>query len=51
VIGGQRIAPIGVSALHPAFDVTPAAYISAIITQHGLARPPFDQSLADLLRL
>ncbi len=50
VIGGQRIAPSGVSALDPAFDVTPAAYISAIITEHGLARPPFDQSLADLLR-
>jgi methylthioribose-1-phosphate isomerase len=50
VIGGQRIAPSGVSALYPAFDITPAAYISAIISEHGLARPPFDQSLADLLR-
>jgi methylthioribose-1-phosphate isomerase len=31
---------------NPAFDVTPAAYITAIITENGIARPPFSQSLA-----
>ncbi|MEE9281754.1 MAG: S-methyl-5-thioribose-1-phosphate isomerase [Myxococcota bacterium] len=41
VIAGRRIAPKGVEALYPAFDVTPAEYISAIITERGIARPPF----------
>jgi methylthioribose-1-phosphate isomerase len=35
-----------VHAAHPAFDVTPARYITAIITERGVARPPFDRSLA-----
>ena len=41
VIAGKRIAPQGVEALHPAFDVTPAEYVTAIITERGIARPPF----------
>ena len=47
-IGGQRIAPEGVEAAHPAFDVTPARYVSAIITERGVARPPYEASLARL---
>jgi methylthioribose-1-phosphate isomerase len=47
-IGGQRIAPEGVQAAHPAFDVTPARYVSAIITERGVARPPYEESLARL---
>jgi methylthioribose-1-phosphate isomerase len=39
--GGVRIAPDGVQAAHPAFDVTPARYITAIITNAGVARAPF----------
>ncbi len=45
VVRGQRIAPQGVSALHPAFDVTPAELVSAIITECGVARPPYRASL------
>jgi methylthioribose-1-phosphate isomerase len=45
--GGLPIAPAGVQAAHPAFDVTPARYITAIITNAGVAKPPF---AADLKR-
>jgi methylthioribose-1-phosphate isomerase len=48
VIGGKRIAPEGIKAAHPAFDVTPARYIHGIITERGIARPPFEQSLPAL---
>jgi methylthioribose-1-phosphate isomerase len=48
-IRGVRIAP-DVAAAHPAFDVTPARLISAIITERGVARPPYEQSLAALAR-
>lgn len=44
-IGHERIAPVGVPVANPAFDVTPAQYISAIITEVGVLRPPFDESL------
>jgi methylthioribose-1-phosphate isomerase len=45
-----RIAPKGATAANPAFDITPARYITAIITEHGIARPPFTKTLAQLLR-
>ncbi|HEV8662465.1 MAG TPA: S-methyl-5-thioribose-1-phosphate isomerase [Candidatus Methylomirabilis sp.] len=48
-LAGRRIAPAGVPALHPAFDVTPAALVTAIITERGVARPPYTESLAALL--
>jgi methylthioribose-1-phosphate isomerase len=44
---GVRIAP-EVPAAHPAFDVTPARYIAGIITERGIARPPYGESLAAL---
>ena len=44
----QRISPEGVSVANPAFDVTPHRYITAIITDAGVARPPFAESLASL---
>ena len=47
-LGGVRIAPLGVHARHPAFDVTPARLITAIITDVGVARAPFEESLAGL---
>ncbi|HEY3176171.1 MAG TPA: S-methyl-5-thioribose-1-phosphate isomerase [Candidatus Polarisedimenticolia bacterium] len=47
-IRDQRIAPDGVPAANPAFDVTPHRYISAIITEAGVARPPYTESLARL---
>ncbi|HEY6066934.1 MAG TPA: S-methyl-5-thioribose-1-phosphate isomerase [Thermoanaerobaculia bacterium] len=43
---GHPTAPAGVGARHPAFDVTPARYIAAIVTDEGICRPPFTDSLA-----
>ena len=45
-IAGRRIAPEGVIALHPAFDVTPATLVTAIVTERGALRPPFGPGLA-----
>ena len=42
---GQPVAPTGTVAANPAFDVTPARYISAIITENGVARAPYEDSL------
>ncbi|MFN7209753.1 MAG: S-methyl-5-thioribose-1-phosphate isomerase, partial [Aggregatilineales bacterium] len=47
-INGVRIAPEGARAANPAFDVTPHQYISAIITEYGVLRPPFAERLAEL---
>ena len=43
---GERVAPEGAAAFHPAFDVTPAANITAIVTEAGVLRPPYDVALA-----
>ena len=43
--GGRSIAPEGVSARHVAFDVTAARYITAIVTDRGICRPPYGESL------
>ncbi len=43
---GQSIAPPGVKARYVAFDVTPARYITAIVTDQGVCRPPYPDSLA-----
>jgi methylthioribose-1-phosphate isomerase len=45
----QRIAPEGTRVRNPAFDVTPHRYISAIVCERGVARPPFGDSLARLV--
>jgi methylthioribose-1-phosphate isomerase len=42
---GQAIAPAGVSARYAAFDVTPARYVTAIVTDRGVCRPPYAESL------
>lgn len=42
---GVGVAPEGVKAAHPAFDVTPSRYVSAIITENGIARAPYGESL------
>ncbi len=49
VIHGVSITPGGSSAFNPAFDVTPARLITAIVTEFGIAYPPFESSLAELL--
>ena len=43
---GTRIAPDGTAALNPAFDVTPAELITAIITEAGVLEPPYEESIA-----
>jgi len=48
---GQPIAPSGVRAVNPAFDVTPASLVTAIVTDRGIARPPYTRSLVRLARL
>ena len=45
---GVRVVPEGVTALNPAFDVTPNEFVTAIITERGVARGPYDVSLPDL---
>ena len=47
-IGGKQIAPTGVLVENPAFDVTPARYIRAIVTERGVATAPFTESLLKL---
>jgi methylthioribose-1-phosphate isomerase len=49
-IAGRRIAPADARVANPAFDVTPARYVAAIVTEAGIARPPYDAALADLMR-
>ena len=47
-IAGKQIVPNGVSIENPAFDVTPAKYVTAIITERGIARAPYLESLSKL---
>jgi methylthioribose-1-phosphate isomerase len=46
--GGVRVAQEGAQAYNPAFDVTPAHLITAFITEYGILRPPYAESIADL---
>jgi methylthioribose-1-phosphate isomerase len=48
-IAGKQMTPDGVEIENPAFDVTPAKYIAAIITERGIARAPFEESLSVLV--
>ncbi len=50
-IGERQIAPTGVKVENPAFDVTPAQYVTAIITERGVARAPYAESLRKLADL
>ncbi len=47
-VGGVRIAPAGVGVRNPAFDVTPHPLVTAIVTEAGVLRPPYDVSLRRL---
>ena len=48
-VGTFRITPEGASIRNPAFDVTPAKFVTAIVTERGIARAPYDASLAALV--
>jgi methylthioribose-1-phosphate isomerase len=45
---GVAVAPEGIAVENPAFDVTPARYVTAIVTERGVARPPYEESLRAL---
>jgi methylthioribose-1-phosphate isomerase len=47
-IAGKQLVPDGVQVENPAFDVTPAKYVAAIITERGIARAPYTESLRKL---
>ena len=49
-VGTSRLTPEGARIRNPAFDVTPAKYVTAIITERGIARAPYDESLSQLVR-
>ena len=44
-LAGVSIAPPEVAARHPAFDITPHCYVTAIITERGIAREPYTENL------
>jgi methylthioribose-1-phosphate isomerase len=48
-VGPNRLTPEGARVRNPAFDVTPAKYVTAIITERGVARPPYHESLTALV--
>jgi methylthioribose-1-phosphate isomerase len=47
-IAGKQMTPDGVGIENPAFDVTPAKYVTAIVTERGIARAPYEESLREL---
>jgi methylthioribose-1-phosphate isomerase len=49
--GGKQLTPNGVGIRNPAFDVTPARYVTAIITERGVLRAPFGDSLRAMERV
>lgn len=46
---GKQTAPEGVAVYNPAFDVTPAKYITAIITEYGVIHPPYEEHLREVV--
>jgi methylthioribose-1-phosphate isomerase len=47
-IGDKKTAPDGINVINPAFDMTPPELISGIITENGIAKPPFQESIKEL---
>jgi methylthioribose-1-phosphate isomerase len=48
-VGSSQLTPAAAHIRNPAFDVTPAKYVTAIITERGIARAPYEQSLAQIV--
>jgi len=46
--GGKQLTPHGVGICNPAFDVTPAKYVTAIVTERGVLRAPYDEALREM---
>ncbi len=49
-IGDRKTAPDGINVINPAFDMTPPELISGIITEKGIAKPPFEESIKKLFQ-
>jgi len=49
-IGDKRTAPDGINVINPAFDMTPPGLISGIITENGIAKPPYEESIKKLFK-
>ena len=47
-IGDKKTAPDGIDVINPAFDITPPELISGIITENGVVKPPFQESIKEL---
>ena len=47
-LGSEQLTPDGTQVINPAFDVTPAEYITAIVTEAGIGYPPYTQSLPEM---
>lgn len=47
-IGNRQIGPPGIESLNPAFDITPARYVTALITEKGVVRPPYKTAIKRL---
>jgi len=50
-IGDKKTAPDGINVINPAFDVTPPELISGIITEKGVAKPPYEESILKLFEI
>ena len=49
-IKGQTLVPPGIAVANPAFDITPNELVSAIVTERGIAKSPYQESIAALIR-
>jgi len=49
-IGGRLIGPPGIKALNPAFDITPARYVTAIITERGIVKAPYGTGIKKIFK-
>ncbi|MGB9859604.1 MAG: S-methyl-5-thioribose-1-phosphate isomerase [Moorellaceae bacterium] len=49
-LAGKAVAPPGIDVFNPAFDVTPSRYITALITEKGVIRPPYEANIPMVLR-
>ena len=49
-IGDKKTAPDGIDVINPAFDMTPPELISGIITENGIAKPPYEESIKKLFK-
>jgi methylthioribose-1-phosphate isomerase len=48
--GGTQTAPEGIGVRNPAFDITPHQYVTAIVTEKGIVREPYTESLSETVR-